>query len=129
MRRGLSWLLGFGLGANGLWMLTCPEKWYRMIPGVAGTGPANLHFIRDIGCAYLVVGASLFWLVKNPRKAWPAALAGGAFLALHALVHVWDTAAVRESPHQLLVDLPAVVLPAFLVLWLVWIARYDSKEK
>jgi hypothetical protein len=129
MRRGLTWILGSGLGANGLWMLVCPGNWYRTIPGVAGTGPANLHFIRDIGCAYLVVGASLFWLAKKPRQAWPAAFGGGTFLTLHALVHLWDTAAGRESAHQLLADLPAVVLPAFLVLWLVWLARRDSKEE
>ena len=129
MRRALTWLLGFGLGTNGLWMLIRPENWYYTIPGVVGTGPSNLHFIRDIGCAYLVAGASLFWLANRPRQAWPAALAGGVFLALHALVHLWDTAAGRESSHQLLVDLPAVVLPAFLVLWLVWMARRDSKKE
>jgi hypothetical protein len=128
MRRGLNWLLGSALGLNGLWMLIRPETWYRTIPGVAGTGPANLHFIRDIGCAYLVAGASMFWLVKTPRQAWPAALAGGAFLTLHALVHLCDTAAGREPARQLLADLPAVVLPAFLVLWLVWLARRESKE-
>jgi hypothetical protein len=129
MRRGLTWLLGLGLGVNGLWMLGRPEGWYYAIPGVSGTGPANLHFIRDIGCAYVVVGASLFWLVLKPRQAWPCALAGGAFLALHALIHLWDTAAGRESSRQLLADLPAVVLPAFLVLWLVWLARRDSMEE
>jgi hypothetical protein len=128
MRHGLTWLLGLGSGMNGLWMLIRPAGWYHAIPGVAGTGPANLHFIRDIGCAYVVVGASLFCLARKPRQAWPAALAGGAFLTLHALVHLWDTAAGRESSHQLLVDLPAVVLPAFLVLWLAWLARRDSKE-
>jgi uncharacterized protein YjeT (DUF2065 family) len=128
MRRGLNWLLGSALGLNGLWMLIRPETWYRTIPGVAGTGPANLHFIRDIGCAYLVAGAGMFWLVKTPRQAWPAALAGGAFLTLHALVHLCDTAAGREPARQLLADLPAVVLPAFLVLWLVWLARRESKE-
>jgi hypothetical protein len=128
MRRGLTWFLGSALGLNGLWMLIRPETWYGTIPGVAGTGPANLHFISDIGCAYLVAGTSLFWLIKTPRRAWPAALAGGAFLALHALVHVGDAAAGREPVRQFLADLPLVVLPACLVLWLVWLARRESKE-
>jgi hypothetical protein len=128
MKRGLTRTLALGLGANGLWMLIRPENWYGTIPGVAETGPANFHFIRDIACAYLVVSGSLFWLAKTPKQAWPAALASGAFLALHALVHVWDTAAGRESVFQLLADLPAVVLPTFLVLWLVWLSRLDSKE-
>jgi hypothetical protein len=128
MKRGLAGLLGVGLGGNGLWMLFRPQSWYATIQGVVESGPANLHFIRDIGCAYLVTGASLFWLVKTPRRGWPAALAGGAFLALHALVHVGDAAAGREPARQFLVDLPVVVLPAFLVLWLVRLARRESKE-
>jgi len=101
-------------------MLAAPAGWYGAIPGVAGTGPANPHFIRDIGCAYLVVALSLFWLAKTPRQAWPAALAGGAFLAFHALVHLWDSLAGRESFGQLVKDLPTVFLPAILVLWLAW---------
>jgi hypothetical protein len=110
-------------------MLIRPEIWYYAIPGVMGTGPLNLHFIRDIGCAYLVAAAGLLWMATRPREAWPAALAGGAFLALHAFVHLWDTVAGRESSRQLLVDLPAVVLPVFLVLGLVWFARRDAKEE
>lgn len=129
MRRGLSWLLGLGLGANGLWMLLAPENWYLRVPGVAGTGPANLHFIRDIGCAYLVVAASLVWLARSPRKAWPAAFAGGTFLALHALVHVWDTLAGRESTSQLWVDAAPVIAPALVVLWLAWVAMRESREE
>ncbi len=58
MRRGLAWLLGVRLGLNGLWMLAYPLRWYKAVPGVTGTGPPNLHFIRDIGCAYVVVCAS-----------------------------------------------------------------------
>jgi hypothetical protein len=84
MRQGLTWLLGFALGANGVWMLIRPEIWYYAIPGVTGTGPLNPHFIRDIGCAYLVAGAGLLSMATRPREAWPAALAGVAFLALHA---------------------------------------------
>jgi hypothetical protein len=128
MRRGLTWLLGFLLGTNGLWMLLSPEHWYRTIPGVTGTGPANLHFIRDIGCAYVVVGGSLFWLAFRQRQAWAAALAGGVFLTLHALVHLCDAVAGRESGHQFIADVPPVVLPALLVMWLVWLAARDSKH-
>lgn len=128
MRRALTLILGLGLGVNGLWMLARPENWYRLVPGVAGTGPANLHFIRDIGCAYLVVSGSLFWLLRAPRQSWPAAFAAGMFLALHALVHLWDTVAGREPAHQMLADVPAVVLPAILALWLVWLAKREAME-
>jgi hypothetical protein len=128
MRRGLTWLLGLALGANGVWMLISPDTWYYAIPGVTATGAINVHFIRDIGCAYVVAAAGLLWMGSRPREAWPAALAGGVFLALHACVHLWDTVAGRESSRQLLIDLPAVALPVFLALGLVWFARRDAKE-
>ena len=79
MRQGLTWLTGLALGTNGVWMLIRPEIWYYAIPGVTGTGPLNLHFIRDIGCAYLGAAAGLLWMASRPREFWPAALAGGAF--------------------------------------------------
>jgi len=129
MRRVLTVVFGLGFFANAVWMLARPQSWYGLIPGVAGTGPANLHFIRDIGCAYLVVAGSLFWLAQAPKKAWPAAFVGAGFLALHALVHVWDTIAERESLHQLLVDVPGVVLPAVVVYWLAWMTRLEAKER
>jgi len=128
MRRIISLILGLGLGANGGWMLGAPAHWYQAIPGVADTGPANLHFIRDIGAAYLVSAACLAWLAVRPSRAWPAALASGMFLLLHALVHIWDTASGRETPHGLLRDVPAVVLPAILTLWLAWPPHHLKRE-
>ena len=80
MRGLVAWVLGIGLAANGLIMLAAPADWYAMVPGVAGTGPFNAHFVRDIGAAYLVAGATLPWFAVN-RAARPAALAGAAFLA------------------------------------------------
>ena len=129
MRRSVTWLLGIAVGANGFWMLLWPENWYHRVPGVTGTGPANVHFIRDIGCAYLVVAASLLWLARSPRRAWPAALTGGVFLVLHALVHVWDTLTGRELTSQLWVDVTPVIAPGFVVLWLGWAAMRESQEK
>ncbi len=120
MRRAAAVILGIAFGSNGVWMLAAPGHWYLRIPGVVATGPANLHFIRDIGCVYLVAAACLVWLAVEPRRSWPAAFACGAFLALHALVHVWDTAVGRQHAHRLLGDFPTVVLPAILVLWLAW---------
>ncbi len=117
MRTIAAWVLGLGLIANGLTMLAFPESWYGLVPGVAQTGPFNPHFVRDIGAAYAVAGATLLWFAID-RHARPAALAGAAFLALHALVHVWDAAAGREHAHQLLVDVPTVLLPSALAIWI-----------
>lgn len=128
MKRALTSILGIALGANAAWMLASPLGWYAAVPGVTGTGPANLHFIRDIGCAYLVTALSLFWLAMAPKLAWPAAMIGGGFLVLHALVHVWDALAGREHAHQFLGDLLPVFLPGILAMWLAWSARRAEKE-
>jgi hypothetical protein len=80
----------------------------------------NLHFIRDIGCAYLVSGGTFVWLWRDFERIWPAALAGSAFLILHALVHVAEAAAGTLNLHHLARDLPGVFFPSILALWLAW---------
>lgn len=117
MRAIAAWIVGLGLIANGLTMLAIPDTWYGLVPGVWQTGPFNPHFVRDIGAAYLVAGATLVWFATD-RAARPAARAGAAFLAIHALIHLWDAAA--EHAHQLLVDLPTVFLPPALAIWIAW---------
>jgi hypothetical protein len=62
-------------------------------------------------------------MAASRRVAWPAALTGAVFLALHALVHVANGVAGREHGHQLLSELPTVFFPAAVVLWL---ARPES---
>lgn len=112
-------LLGLILSANGMAMLAGPEIWYLTVPGVSATGPFNPHFVRDIGCAYLVSGAALLWLARA-ASAWPAALAGSAFLLLHAGVHLGEAAfGLADAPH-LLRDFPGVFLVPVLSLWLAW---------
>ena len=122
MRRVLAVILGIGLALNALLMLADPAAWYAAVPGVTQTGPFNPHFVRDIGAAYLVAAAALFWFAASP-KAQSAAQAGAAFLTLHVLVHVWDAAAGREHAHQLLIDLVTIFLPSVLAIWIAWPAR------
>ncbi len=119
MRRALASILGISLAANGLAMLFLPLAWYRAVPGVPGTGPFNPHFVRDIGCAYLASGGPLAWFSFDAR-ARAAAMAGAAFLALHATVHLWDLTAGRESLADLKFDFLAIFIPAILAIWLAW---------
>ena len=114
MRALLIWTVNLALIANGAFMLLWPETWYGFVPGVVDTGPFNPHFVRDIGSAYLVAGGGLLWFTLE-KRARPAAVAGAAFLALHAVVHLWDAAAGREAFVQLLEDGPTVILPAVLI--------------
>jgi hypothetical protein len=119
MRIKLAWMLGLLAAANGVFMLAAPATWYAIAPGAPNTGPLNAHFIRDIGAAFLVAGATLAWFACDAR-ARPAALACAVFFALHALVHLSDAMAGRESLYQAARELPTVHLGALLALWIAW---------
>jgi hypothetical protein len=116
----LGGLLALGLAANGLAMLGWPLTWYHAIPTVPSTGPFNPHFVRDVGCAYLVCGAALGWFALGGSGGRAAAFTGGVFLALHAGVHLWDTVAGRASLQHLAQDFAGVILVPLLVLALAW---------
>jgi hypothetical protein len=128
MRSALAAILGLGLVANGLLMLALPGAWYDLVPGVPATGPLNPHFVRDIGAGYLVSGGALLAFALDPRIRM-AALAGAAFLALHALVHLADAAFGRESFADLISDLPAVFVPPALALWIAWPRRGVAQKE
>lgn len=117
MRKSLTLLLILILTGNGLLMLAAPEYWYHLIPTVPFTGPFNEHFVRDIGCAYLACGFAFIWLLRNPA-AWPAAAVASLFLMLHAVTHLWDGIAGRESLEHLISDIPAVFVVPVLAAWL-----------
>lgn len=110
----LRWLLAAALAANGLFMLVAPQDWYRAVPGVISTGSFNPHFVRDIGCAYLVSAGGLAWRALDAVRGWPAACVGAGFLVLHALVHVGETIAGICGTSALLRDTPGVIVPALL---------------
>jgi len=122
MRGHFSYALGAALALNGLAMLVLPRTWYDSVPGVTGTGPFNPHFVRDIGAAYLVCGAALARSVGRP-EAKSAAQFAAAFLGAHALVHLRDALAGRETWSQLALDLPTIFLPAALAIWIAWPRR------
>lgn len=123
----VSVLLGAAVAANGAFMLAAPAAWYGAVPGVTETGPFNPHFVRDIGAAYLTCGIALAWFAARPT-AWPAAVIAALFLAVHALIHLWDALAGRETWRALVVDLPGVFLPPALVAWIVFSNRSSSHD-
>lgn len=111
-----SWILGIlgTLGmANGVWALFGATHWFARV--AADTGPLNVHFVRDVGAAYVTAGACL--LVAALRPAWRAPLTAAAacFLTLHAFVHVFETATGQLGFHHWLEDTPGVFIPAILV--------------
>lgn len=120
MRIALTWTLAVVLGLNGLAMLLAPELWYQSVPSVPPTGPFNPHFVRDVGCAYLVCGWALAWFALDPIRGAAAALAVAVFQLAHAFLHVWDLLAGRESLEHFLLDVVLVIVPALLMMWLAW---------
>ncbi|MEP3345241.1 MAG: hypothetical protein ABJN34_10360 [Litoreibacter sp.] len=64
-------LIGLGVLSTGtavyIWAAT--QHWYDNVPGVAATGPLNLHFAKDVALAYLASGGALIWAaVKSERS-------------------------------------------------------------
>ncbi len=119
MHRPLAHAFSVTTAANGLFMLFAPSAWYAVVPGVSGTGPFNPHFVRDIGCAFLVVAIGFGWMAWVGERARPAAVAGTAFLGLHAMVHLADLVAGRESLHHVAGDALFLFLPTALAAWVV----------
>ena len=120
MRKIVTGILIFILVGNGLFMLVAPEAWYHFIPTVPFTGPFNSHFVRDIGCAYLVCGLAMVWLARDPVRGGAAALLATLFQSLHAGTHLWDLAAGRADLIHVLQDIPAVFVVPALMLWVAW---------
>jgi len=118
MRRVLVFSLVAFLAANGAVMLFAPGRWYERVIAMSAAVPE--HFVRDVGCAYLVSAVGLLAFALRPEKGRPAAAIGVAFLLQHALVHVWDAAAGRDSLEHLLRDAPGVIAVPLVALWLIW---------
>src|SRR5580658_700526 len=128
MKRILAAVLGLAMGANGLAMLAAGSWWYGAVPGVTETGPFNPHFVKDIGAAYLVVGAAFAWLAARPTAmVRGAAVAAAAFLALHGLIHLSEAAGDPRGLADLARDFPGVILPALVALFLT-LTPYGPKE-
>jgi hypothetical protein len=111
MKRILAAILAIIHGVNGLDMLFDGSGWWARIPGVGDTGPFNPHFVQDVGAAFLAAALGLAARAWRPAW-WPAAMAGAAFLAIHAAIHL-EMIAMGMNRHAA-IDLVIVVLPAAL---------------
>ncbi|GAA6180318.1 MULTISPECIES: hypothetical protein [unclassified Shimia] len=90
-----------------------PQFWFQTIPGVAGTGGFNAHFIRDIALVFLVSAAALFVGARN--RDVPLAAFGAAWPCLHALYHIWIWIFHRDTAFDAiaLTNLIGIQLPAW----------------
>ena len=129
LKRALAAILALTMGGNGLAMLAAGRWWYAVVPGVVQTGPFNPHFVKDIGAAYLVVGAAFAWFAARPTPtARGAVMAAAAFLGLHAGVHIVDAAGDPGGLADLIRDFPGVFLPALLAAWIATAYFEESRH-
>lgn len=123
----LAILLGLAAFCNGLLMTFFPEYWYWLVPGVPDRGPYNLHFVRDIGINYILIGLAFVagcLFVKQRPALW---LMPTAWLTGHAIVHVWEVMVGVCGATSIAQDFPGVIAPALLALGLVYAGyRYPA---
>jgi hypothetical protein len=114
------------------WMLIAPAHWYYNLPGgVPQTGPLNIHFIRDIGCIFLLLGCGLlvgsFFLIEFRL---PLFTMNTVFYILHMFVHIHEIVSGRLRMGIFWTDLPGIYVPALLTLGLniVFIRKYVASS-
>lgn len=104
---------------NGLWMIVAPEHWYYNLPaGVPEFGPLNVHFIRDIGCIFFLLGIGLIVAGFYPSYRLSLFTMNTMFYLAHMLVHVHEVVSGRVRLSMFWVDLPGVYIPALISLTL-----------
>jgi len=124
--RVLLLILGICQAANGAVMLVAPDFWYRTVPGVTETGPANIHFIRDIGLAFLAAGATLLMASRRPKDGRLIA-AATVFLGGHAVYHLAEMATHGATIDAAVRDLLLIVVPALLPLAIYLPAKKEAR--
>jgi len=117
---GVAIFLGVISLANGVFMTVSPEPWYWMVPGVPDRGPFNQHFLRDIGIIYALIGVAFISGASFIKQRFALWLMPTAWLAGHAIFHIWEVLVGICGPEALIVDFGGVTFPALVGLALVY---------
>jgi hypothetical protein len=113
---------------NGAWMLLSSESWYTDLPaGVPDTGPYNGHFIRDLGIVFVLISAGFIWCTIHPNRCKPVLIVITIFFTGHAILHILDLLTNRLPHSHWRIDIPAVFLPALLLI--LFTATRSKKPK
>lgn len=96
-------LVGLFHAANALMMLVFPLAWAAHVVHQPAPSHLELHFIADIGMAFLASAAALLWSARRGAIFATWALAGAAWPALHAFIHVNEW--FIDGPPTAMVDL------------------------
>ena len=116
------------MAANGIWMVADPQSWYQSVPGVDLTGPLNMHFVQDVGVAFLTAAGAYVAALRWPGAAYPLSLIAVIWLAGHALIHLLGLLQGSLSAVHLLEDSVAIFLPTFVAMLLSLSLRNNLRE-
>jgi hypothetical protein len=112
--------------ANGLMMIIAPMTWYELTPGASETGPFNVHFVRDIGIAFVAAGAGLWLAVGDAAwKSASTAIVAMIFIGGPGILHFVEMFAHHLDVNAALRDAALIVLPAAIAGW--WVVREVAK--
>ena len=114
--------------ANGLAMIIAPMTWYELTPGAAEVGPFNVHFVRDIGIAYIAAGAGLWLAVGDAAwKSASTAIVAMIFIGGHGILHLVEMFAHHLELTAALRDTALIVVPAAIAGW--WAVREVQRSR
>ena len=123
--RALLLVLGLFHAASGLAMLALPRQWAMTVVHDASPTHLEFHFIADIGMAFLASGAALAWSARRGASFAPWAIAGAAWPALHALIHLreWTMMGLPATTADLLNEGIGVILVGAAGVVLAWLRQ------
>ena len=114
MIRPLIWTFVAFYLLTGLYIAVLPHDFYLNAPGAKETGPYNMHFIRDVGFAFITSSVAIGYGIFANQK--PVMVFGSLWLLIHGLFHLtlWivhgmqlDSAAIVDA---LVVSIPALAV-------------------
>lgn len=94
-----------------------PARFYEQ---AAYTGLFNQHFIQDVGAAYITAGSMLILAAFRAQWRLPLSIAGGTFLLLHGLLHLYEIFSGATELKYILMESFTVMLPTILVGYAVY---------
>ena len=121
--------LAIGNFINGIWMLIDPNHWYWNLPGrVPDFGPMNEHFVRDIGCVFILL--SIVFVRGACDRSWRrnALFISQLWFIPHAIIHLFDTFRGLVSIEHLYMDIPLCYVPPILIGIIQLILRFETNK-
>lgn len=101
---------------SGLWMLASPVNWYENFPGrIPDFGPLNEHFVRDLGCVFLLLSLISFKSIFDSSLRKNTLFILQVWFSAHAAVHLFDTFRGLVAIEHLYMDIPLCYIPPILI--------------